>query len=121
MKPIIKIKRVYDKPLKADGFRILVDRLWPRGETKEAAAINEWEKDLAPTDALRKWFGHDPELWSQFEQKYKLELNKNEAVIKFLESHENKKIITLIYAAKDIEHNHALVLQQYLEDRYNER
>jgi uncharacterized protein YeaO (DUF488 family) len=115
MKPKINIKRAYEKSVKTDGFRVLVDRLWPRGLTKEKAAIDEWAKDLAPTTELREWFGHEPELWPEFQKKYKAELKKNEAVDQFIEEHKDKKLITLVYGAKDEAHTHALVLQQYLE------
>jgi len=121
MKPIIRIKRAYDKPAKEDGVRILVDRLWPRGVTKEEAAIKGWAKDLAPTTELREWFGHDPALWPEFQKKYKAELKKNEAVEAFLEEHREEKVLTLVYAAKDEQHNHAIVLQQYLEHSYEQR
>ena len=115
MKPLIKIKRAYDKPAKEDGIRILVDRLWPRGLTKEEAAIKEWAKTLAPTTELREWFGHDPALWPEFQKKYKAELKKNEAIQAFLEEYREEKMLTLIYATKDEQHNHAIVLQQVLE------
>ncbi len=104
--------------LKKDVYLVLLDRLWPRGLEKEAAAFDEWAKDLAPTTALRKWFGHDPDLWTEFQKRYKAELKKNEAVPAFVERHEDKKVITLVYGAKDTEHTHALVLQQYLEQQY---
>lgn len=116
MKPVIQIKRVYDQPAKKDGYRILVDRLWPRGITKEAAAVKDWVKDLAPSPELRKWFGHDPGLWPEFQKRYKAELKKNEAVEAFKEKYRETKVLTLVYAAKDEEHNQAVVLQKYLED-----
>lgn len=115
MKPIIKIKRAYDKPQKTDGYRILVDRLWPRGITKEKAAIKDWAKDLAPTPELREWFGHDPALWTEFQMKYKAELKKNEAIEPFIEAHRGTKLLTLVYAGKDEQHTHAIVLKEYLE------
>lgn len=118
MPPFIKIKRVYDKPLKKDGYRVLVDRLWPRGVTKEDAALDEWNKDLAPSSALRKWYGHEPELWPQFQRQYEAELKKNDVVEAFAEQHQDEKIITLVYAAKDTEHTHALVLQHHLQQFY---
>jgi len=119
MKPTIAIKRAYDKPSKADGRRILVDQLWPRGLTKDAAAIDEWAKELAPTPELRKWFGHKPELWQEFQKKYLVELKKNNAVIPFIENHKKDKLLTLLYAGKDEEHTHALILQEFLERLYN--
>jgi len=121
MGPDLKIKRVYEKSSRTDGVRILVDRLWPRGMKKEDARIREWVKDLAPTPALRVWFGHDPNNWTEFQKKYKAELKKNEAVRDFLEKYEDAKAITLIYAAKDEQHNHALILRDFLEQQYQER
>lgn len=115
IKPIIRIKRAYDKPLKKDGYRVLVDRLWPRGVRKEEAAFDEWAADLAPSAALRNWWGHDPETWITFKKRYLTELKGNRAPVDFMCSHANKKVITLVYGAKNTECNHALVLQQYLE------
>ena len=120
MPPIIQLKRAYDKPAKDDGQRILVDRLWPRGLTKEKAAIKEWIKDLAPSTELREWFGHDPALWTEFQKKYKAELKKNEGVQTFYEQHRETKVLTLVYAAKDEQHNHAIVLQQFLEHLFGQ-
>lgn len=114
MLPRIQIKRAYEKPSPKDGFRVLADRLWPRGLRKEEASVKEWCKDLAPTPALRKWFGHDPEKWQAFKAKYLHELKQNPAVEDFVATHASEKIITLVYAAKDTEHNQAIVLQQYL-------
>jgi len=121
MHPTIHIKRVYDPPLKTDRYRVLVDRLWPRGLTKEEAEIDEWAKDIAPSPDLRKWFGHKPEHWSVFQKKYTLELSANEAVDAFITRHEKQKLITLVYAAKDEAHTHAIVLQQYLQKRFQSR
>ena len=118
MNPVINIKRVYEKALKKDGYRILVDRLWPRGLTKEEANIDEWAKLLAPTVNLRKWFGHDPELWQEFQKRYRAELKKNKAIDQFIEQHHDKKQITLVYGAKDTKHTHALVLQHHLEEAF---
>ena len=115
MKPLIKIKRVYEKPVKEDGIRILVDRLWPRGLTKEKAAIKEWAKALAPTSELREWFGHDPSLWSEFQKRYKAELKKNEALQAFLDEYREAPVLTLVYAAREEQYNHAIVLQNYLQ------
>ena len=120
MIPTILIKRIYEEPAKEDGFRILVDRLWPRGIKKEAAVIDEWLKDLAPSTALRQWFGHAPDLWADFQKKYKVELKQNPLVDSFLTQHAHTGIITLLYAAKDMQHNHALVLQQYLKHEYTQ-
>ncbi|HVU58326.1 MAG TPA: DUF488 family protein [Puia sp.] len=117
MKPIITTKRVYEKPSAKDGVRILVDRLWPRGIKKEEVRA-VWAKELAPSTELRKWFDHAVPLWKDFEKRYKAELKKNTAVETFIEEHRHDKQITLLYAAKDEEHNNALVLKDYLEDLF---
>ena len=111
----ISTKRIYDKPAKKDGLRILVDRLWPRGLTREAAAIDEWAKELAPSKELRTWFDHIPENWEGFQRKYKAELRRNKALKEFLERHQERKTITLLYATKYDHLTHALVLKQVLE------
>jgi len=110
----LKIKRVYEKPGKEDGKRILVDRLWPRGLTKEKARIDLWLKDIAPTTELRKWFGHDPKKWKTFQAKYQQELNNNKEQVSILYEQLNKGVVTLVYGAKDEEHNEALVLKEWL-------
>jgi uncharacterized protein YeaO (DUF488 family) len=110
----IKIKRVYEKPEKDDGFRVLVDRLWPWGLTKEKAAADLWLKEIAPGNELRKWFGHEPEKWSEFRKKYLLELKENKKSVSELKDCVKKGPVTLIYAAKDQVHNEALVLKELL-------
>jgi uncharacterized protein YeaO (DUF488 family) len=109
----IQIKRVYEKPDPKDGFRILVDRLWPRGLTKEKAAVDLWLKDIAPSTELRKWFGHDPEKWKEFQKKYLKELKENKEAVDTLKEHLKKGTVTLLYAAKDEAHNEAQVLKDY--------
>jgi uncharacterized protein YeaO (DUF488 family) len=107
-----RIKRVYEPAAKADGKRVLVDRVWPRGITKEEAALSDWAKEVAPSTALRKWFGHDPERFAEFRKRYRAELNGNTAL------DELRKLtgtVTLVYGAKDVEHNQAVVLQELLE------
>lgn len=118
MKPVIKIKRAYDAPDKSDGYRILVDRLWPRGLAKEQACIHAWIKAIAPSTSLRRWFRHDPLLWTEFSKRYRLELSRNRTVIEFIENYGHLKKITLLYAAQDTKHTHALILQEYLEKAY---
>ena len=108
----IKIKRVYEKPDKEDGKRILVDRLWPRGLTKREAGIDLWLKDIAPSTELRKWFDHDPEKWQGFIKRYHQELEANKAQIEILKKELKKGPVTLVYGAKDEEHNEALVLKE---------
>jgi uncharacterized protein YeaO (DUF488 family) len=118
MATTIRIKRIYDLSSKEDGYRVLVDRLWPRGIKKEAGAFDEWAKDLAPSPDLRKWFDHDPQHWPEFQKRYRAELKANEAVKTFVKTHAGKKMITLLYAAKSEEYNHAIVLQEYLESGF---
>ena len=110
----LKIKRAYEKPEKEDGKRILVDRLWPRGLTKEKASIDLWLKDIAPTTELRKWFGHDPDKWKEFKKRYHQELKNNKEQLSILNEELKKRVITLVYGAKDEQHNEALVLKEWL-------
>ncbi|MDR1995443.1 DUF488 domain-containing protein [Azonexus sp.] len=111
----ITLKRIYEKPAASDGYRVLVDRLWPRGVAKDAAVLDEWNKYLAPSDALRKWFGHDPALWKSFSEKYTAELQAGTAAQEFMARMQGRKEITLLYAAHDQEHCHPLVLKAWLE------
>ena len=108
----IKIKRVYEPRDKDDGLRILVDRLWPRGLTKEKASVDLWLKDIAPSTDLRKWFGHDPSKWQEFKKRYLKELKGNSEQVQLLKQEVDKGTVTLVYGAKDEEHNEALVLQE---------
>ena len=113
--PTIQIKRVYDEPSERDGFRILVDRIWPRGLAKAAASIDLWLKDIAPSSILRTWFGHSPVRWTEFKRRYYAELAgavQAAALAKLRAVKEPS--ITLLYAAKDQEHNNAVALRDYL-------
>ncbi len=112
---IIQLKRVYETSSPKDGYRVLVDRLWPRGISKEKANLDEWNKNLAPSNELRKWFHHDPSLWKIFTEKYTDELKSRDDSQEFLERNKKHEVITLIYAEKDQEHCHPLVLQSYLQ------
>ena len=111
---MIKLKRAYEKPARDDGERILVERLWPRGLTKQGAKIDLWLKDVAPSAELRRWFGHDPDKWDEFRKRYQKELKDNNDLIKLLKRKAKAGAITLIYSARDEEHNSALVLKQFL-------
>jgi uncharacterized protein YeaO (DUF488 family) len=113
----VAIKRAYDEPAKSDGMRILVDRLWPRGLTKEKAKIDLWLKEIAPTNELRKWFGHDPEKWSEFQKRYADELKSHAEQVATLKNEAKKGLVTLVYGAKDDEHNQAVVLQKMLRGK----
>src|SRR5688572_1089186 len=108
----IKIKRVYESPDKEDGIRILVDRLWPRGLTKEKAAVDLWLKEIAPSTELRKWFSHDPAKWKEFQKRYRQELKNNKEQVSILDEQIKKGVVTLVYGAKDEHHNEALVLKE---------
>lgn len=115
---MLKIKRVYDPASKDDGKRILVDRLWPRGINKEKAKIDEWLKDIAPSDELRKWFSHEPSKWQEFRKRYKKELEERGELLERLRVEAKKGNITLLYAAKDREHNNAVVLKEVIESGF---
>ena len=110
----VKLKRAYEQPEAGDGVRILVDRLWPRGVKKEDAAIDQWMKDLAPSMELRKWFGHDPARWPEFRARYRAELKRNSDQLSLLRQAVAKGPSTLVYGAKDEEHNQAVVLHELL-------
>lgn len=114
---MIQLKRVYEKPARQDGFRILVDRLWPRGLTKERAAVKLWLKEVAPSAELRKWFGHDAAKWRQFERRYRMELREQKEALELLKQKSRGHTVTLVYAARDEEHNEAVVLKAVLEGR----
>lgn len=111
------IKRVYETPSKEDGYRILIDRLWPRGLTKEKAQVDLWLKDISPSSALRKWFNHEPEKWTEFRKLYKAEIGKNKNATQILKVELKKhQKVTLVYGAKDEEHNDAVVLLEVFGD-----
>ncbi|MEI9967539.1 MAG: DUF488 family protein [Terracidiphilus sp.] len=110
----ILLKRAYEDAAGTDGFRVLVDRLWPRGKKKEDLRLDEWAKDIAPSTELRKWFGHDPKRWLEFCKRYKAELKNPEArktIAGIVQAARKRSAITLVYGAKDTEHNEAVVLQ----------
>lgn len=116
----IKLKRAYEPPEPEDGFRILVDRLWPRGVSKDSACIDLWLKEVAPSTELRKWFGHDPSKWKPFRTRYFRELDEQTEILAELLEHVRNGPVTLIYAAKDEEHNDAVALKEYLETHAEE-
>jgi uncharacterized protein YeaO (DUF488 family) len=114
---MIRLKRVYEAPSRDDGLRVLVDRLWPRGLTKERAAVDVWLKDAAPSTELRKWFGHDPAKWQGFQARYREELRGNRDALAPLRQGGRQRRITLVYGARDEVHNAAAVLKQVLDGR----
>lgn len=111
----VAIKRIYDRPEPRDGFRVLVDRVWPRGISKQKAAIDHWAKDVAPSNELRKWFGHDPARWNEFKHRYRAELDKEADRLHALVEMAGGKPLTLVFSAKDTDHNQAVVLRDVLE------
>ncbi len=114
---MIRLKRVYESPSKEDGQRILVERLWPRGLTKEKAKVDLWLKEIAPSTELRQWFGHDPARWEEFRTRYTGELQKNPEPVKLLKEKIKEGPVTLVYGARDEAHNGALVLKEFLSKR----
>lgn len=112
---MIKLKRVYEAPSVTDGLRVLVDRLWPRGLTRNRAAVDLWLKEVAPSTELRKWFGHDPAKWKQFQVRYRKELRAGHDAISLLKEKSKQGTVTLLYGARDTEHNEALLLKALLD------
>lgn len=117
---MIQLKRVYDPPAPDDGSRFLVERLWPRGVKREAAQLTDWLKDIAPSPALRQWFGHDPARWDEFKARYASELDdpRHAETLKRLADLARQGTITFVYAARDPEHNSALLLKDVIERRH---
>lgn len=111
----IQVKRVYEPTATSDGFRVLVDRLWPRGISKEAAKLDLWLPDLGPSTSLRKWFNHDPARWSEFQRRYHAELKKKKALLATITEQAKTRPVTLLYSAKDEQHNQAVALRSFLQ------
>lgn len=114
---MIKLKRAYEKPSMADGLRILVERLWPRGVSKAKAAVDLWLKELAPSTELRKWFAHDPDKWDEFRKRYWAELDEKGDLLLLLKHRTTEGAVTFVYAASDEQHSSAVALKQFLDDR----
>jgi uncharacterized protein YeaO (DUF488 family) len=110
----LRLKRVYEPAASDDGVRVLVDRLWPRGLTKEKAAVDHWMKDVAPSSELRKWFGHAPDRWTEFKRRYKGELRQHKDLLDDISKLASQGTVTLLFAAHDEEHNDAVVLREVL-------
>lgn len=117
MPPIIRLERVYDEPSDDDGPRILVERLWPRGVSKARARIDHWPKDLAPSAALRTWFGHDPDRWSTFVARYHAELDAQPGAVAALADLLDRGPVTFVFASRETRYNNARALKAYLEAR----
>ena len=114
---MIKLKRAYDPPASSDGSRFLVERLWPRGIKKTALKMDAWLKDVAPSTELRKWFGHDPEKWSEFRKRYFVQLRRSGAAVEVLLEAAWKGTVTLLYSSHETEHNNAVALKEFLDTR----
>ena len=114
---VLKLKRVYENSERSDGARFLVERLWPRGMKKAQLKLDAWLKDVAPSDSLRRWFGHDPLKWNEFQKKYRAELSDNPDAWKPILEAAKRGNVTLLYSSRDREHNNALVLRSFLEER----
>jgi uncharacterized protein YeaO (DUF488 family) len=114
---MIKLKRAYRHPVAEDGFRVLVERLWPRGLSKAEAALDLWLKEVAPSPGLRKWFGHDPKKWEQFRRRYGIELEEKTDLVELLQAKAGEGDLTLVYGSRDETHNAAAALKLYLEEK----
>ena len=111
----VKLKRAYEAPTRSDGRRVLVDRLWPRGVSKDRLRLDDWLKDVAPSAALRDWFGHEPSKWDEFKDRYFRELDQRPATVERLLGEHRAETVTLVFGARDTVHNNAVALKDYLE------
>ena len=114
---MIKLKRVYEPPERGDGTRVLVERLWPRGVRRSTLQLDAWLKDVAPSDALRRWFNHDPAKWAAFQERYAAELDANAAAWQPLLQAAQRGTVTFLFSARDVDHNNAVALKTYVEGR----
>ncbi len=112
---MIQIKRIYDPASRDDGKRIYIDRLWPRGMKKEEVKIDEWLKEISPSDSLRKWFGHDPSKYAEFKRRYTKELERHSEIVERIKKEAKKETVTLLFSAKDVEHNNATAMKELLD------
>jgi uncharacterized protein YeaO (DUF488 family) len=118
---LIRVKRIYEPPSAEDGLRVLVDRLWPRGVRKKAAAVDLWLKGIAPSAALRTWFAHDPAQWAEFRRRYRGELRHQGEAVQLLDRKQTEETVTLLFSARDSRHNNAVALREYLQGRRHRR
>jgi len=112
---MIKVKRIYDPPSPDDGKRILIDRLWPRGMKKEEAHIDQWLKEISPSNELRKWYSHDPAKWPEFKKRYRAEISKEMELLKRIKNEGKKGTVTLLFSTKELELNNAVALKEIIE------
>lgn len=113
----IRVKRIYEPPESADGYRLLVDRLWPRSVSRESASLDAWMKEIAPSSELRRWFGHDASRWREFKRRYAVELGARQDLVAEILSLARNRPVTLLYSARDTDHNQAVALAEYLAAR----
>jgi uncharacterized protein YeaO (DUF488 family) len=113
----VRLKRAYEPAAAADGYRVLIDRLWPRGVSRRRARLDEWARELAPSPELRRWFGHDPARFAEFQRRYTAELERHDAKLQELRGRARRRTLTLVYGARDTEHNDAVVLAEILRER----
>src|SRR5579859_3033435 len=113
----IQVKRIYEEAEPGDGVRVLVDRWWPRGISKDKARLDDWARDIAPSNEMRKWYGHDPEKWKEFKSRYEAELKKHDDLVEALKAKANDKTLTLLYSSKEVRLNNAVALKEILEGR----
>ena len=116
----IRVKRIYDPPEPADGYRLLVDRIWPRGVSKESASLDTWMKEVGPSSELRRWFGHDPSRWDEFKRRYAVELDARGGLVAEILARARDQPVTLLYSARDPDHNQAVALAEYLAAKNDE-
>lgn len=114
---IVHIKRVYETPASGDGYRVLVDRIWPRGLGRKEARVDRWCKEIAPSSELRRWFGHDPSRWEEFRRRYRKELEQSPELVAEFMANARSAELTLLFSARDVQHNNAVVLREWLEER----
>ena len=119
--PKVKLKRAYEAPARSDGQRVLVDRVWPRGITREEGLIDDWIKEVAPSTALRKWFNHEPPKWNEFKRRYFRELDGRPDALKRLLAKSRRGPVTMVFGARDLDHNNAVALKDYIEHRAGAR
>jgi uncharacterized protein YeaO (DUF488 family) len=115
---VLKVKRIYEAPAASDGYRVLVDRLWPRGLSKERAQVDLWMKEIAPSDALRRWFGHAPARWTEFQRRYRGELRQNpQLTLQLKQILKEHRVVTLLFSAREEQHNQAMALLAFMRAR----
>lgn len=112
----LRVKRIYEPPDSADGYRVLVDRIWPRGVSKQQANLDDWLRDIAPSSELRRWFNHRPDRWNEFQRRYRRQLARKQEMVEDLRARAKAGTVTLLYSARNTSHNQAIALKAYIEE-----